>query len=115
MLFRMRHRYCTYRRYAKPDEERVGQPRRRTGVLSGLMLARLALKLGALSPRFKRLLWWRWYQYLATYNLSDWRFMNYGYASLNPSEETVSLNQDDEPNRYAIHLYHRVAGAAALS
>jgi ubiquinone/menaquinone biosynthesis C-methylase UbiE len=79
------------------------------------MLARLALKLGALSPRFKRLLWWRWYQYLATYNLSDWRFMNYGYASLDPSEETVSLNQDDEPNRYAIHLYHRVASAAALS
>jgi ubiquinone/menaquinone biosynthesis C-methylase UbiE len=79
------------------------------------MLARLALKLSALSPRFKRLLWRRWYQYLASYKLSDWRFMNYGYASLDPSEEPVVLNPDDEPNRYAIHLYHRVARATALS
>lgn len=80
-----------------------------------IMLVRLALKLSALSPMFKRLLWRRWYQYLATYKLSDWRFMNYGYASLDPTEEPVVLNPDDEPNRYAIHLYHRVARAVALS
>ena len=79
------------------------------------MLVPLALKLSAFSPRFKRLLWRRWYQYLAGYKLSDWRFMNYGYASLDPSEEPVVLSPDDEPNRYAIHLYHRVARAVALS
>jgi len=80
-----------------------------------VMLIQLALKLSELSPRFKRLLWRRWYQYLATYKLSDWQFMNYGYACLEPSEEPVALNQDDEPDRYAIHLYHRVASAVALS
>ena len=79
------------------------------------LLVRLALMLGALSPRLKRLLWRRWYQYLAGYTLSEWRFMNYGYASLDPGEEPVVLSPDDEPDRYAIHLYHRVARAVALA
>src|SRR5437867_6117981 len=78
------------------------------------MFAELALKLGAFSPQFKRLLWWCWYQYLASYKLSDWRFMNYGYASLDPSDEAVLLAPDDEPDRYSIQLYHRVASAVAL-
>jgi ubiquinone/menaquinone biosynthesis C-methylase UbiE len=79
------------------------------------MLVRLALKLSALSPRFKRLLWRQWYQYLASYKLPDWRFMNYGYASLDSSDEPVVLSPDDEASRYAIHLYHCVARAAPLS
>lgn len=79
------------------------------------MVAELALKVGALSPRFKRLLWRRWYQYLAGYTLSDWRFMNYGYASVDPDEEALVLNPEDEPNRHAIHLYHCVAKAAVLA
>lgn len=79
------------------------------------MVAELALKVGALSPQFKRLLWRRWYQYLAGYKLSDWRFMNYGYASLDPGEEGLVLSPEDEPNRHAVHLYHRVARGAVLA
>ena len=78
------------------------------------MLIRLALKLSEFSPRFKRLLWRRWYQYLAGYQMAEWRFMNYGYASLNASEDPLILPPEDEPDRYAIQLYHRVAGAVEL-
>jgi hypothetical protein len=35
------------------------------------MLIRLAMKLSELSPRFKKLLWRRWYQYLAGYKMAD--------------------------------------------
>jgi ubiquinone/menaquinone biosynthesis C-methylase UbiE len=78
------------------------------------MLVRLAMKLSQVSPRFKRLLWRRWYQYLAGYKLADWRFMNYGYAPLDDSERLLVLEPDDELNRYAIQLYDRVAGAVLL-
>ena len=78
------------------------------------MLLRLAMKLSELSPRFRKLLWRQWYQYLAGYRIADWHFMNYGYASLDASEAPVVLNPDDEPNRYAIQLYRRVAGAVEL-
>ena len=78
------------------------------------MLVRLALKLTELSPQFRKLLWRQWYQYLAGYRMADWRFMNYGYASLDASEEPVELDPEDEPDRYAIQLYHRVAGAVEL-
>ncbi len=78
------------------------------------MFIRLAMKLTQLSPRFKRLLWRRWYQYLAGYRIADWRFMNYGYSSLDAAQERIVLQPEDEPNRYAIQLYHYVAGAVEL-
>lgn len=40
------------------------------------------------------------------------RFLNYGYASLNG--EQVALQAADEPDRYAIQLYHHVASGAAI-
>lgn len=40
------------------------------------------------------------------------RFLNYGYASLN--SEQVALQAADEPDRYAIQLYHHVASGAAI-
>ena len=78
------------------------------------MLVRLAMQLSQVSPRFKRLLWRRWYEYLAGYKLADWRFMNYGYAPLDDGEQPLVLEPRDELNRYAIQLYHRVAGGARL-
>ena len=79
------------------------------------MLIRLAMKLTELSPRFKRFLWRRWYQYLAGYQLRDWRFMNYGYSPLNAAAPLLDLQPADEPNRSSIHLYHHVASAVPLS
>ena len=40
--------------------------------------------------------------------------MNYGYASLDGSEAPLVLLPTDEPNRYAIQLYHCVARAVEL-
>lgn len=78
------------------------------------MLIRLAMRLSASSPQFKRLLWRRWYEYVAGYKIAEWRFMNYGYASLDASEEPLALHPADEPNRYAIQLYYRVARPVEL-
>jgi ubiquinone/menaquinone biosynthesis C-methylase UbiE len=78
------------------------------------MIVNLALKLSELSPRFKRFVWRRWYQYLAGYKVSDWRFMNYGYAPVEFDEPPLKLQPEDEVDRYAIQLYHRVAGAVEL-
>lgn len=78
------------------------------------MLIRLAMKLTELSPRFKRFLWRRWYQYLAGYQLRDWRFMNYGLAPLNGNGPPLSLQPADESNRSSIQLYHHVASAVPL-
>ena len=77
------------------------------------MLVRMAMKLSQVSPWFRRLLWRRWYQYLAGYKLADWRFMNYGYAPLD-GEQPLVLEPEDEPDRCAIQLYNRVAGAVPL-
>jgi len=79
------------------------------------MLIRLTLKLCELSPWFKRTLWRRWYQHLAGYKLADWRFMNYGYGSLDDNAPPLSLRPEDEPNRFAVALYHHVAGAVPLT
>ena len=42
-------------------------------------------------------------------------FMNYGYAGLDPNEDSLVLDETDEPNRYAIQMYHHVASAIDLS
>jgi ubiquinone/menaquinone biosynthesis C-methylase UbiE len=41
-------------------------------------------------------------------------FMNDGYADLHPETKLLVLASNDEPNRYAIQLYQRVAGAVEL-
>jgi ubiquinone/menaquinone biosynthesis C-methylase UbiE len=40
--------------------------------------------------------------------------MNYGYASLDASEDPLVLHPDDEPNRSAIQLYYRVTSPIEL-
>jgi ubiquinone/menaquinone biosynthesis C-methylase UbiE len=40
--------------------------------------------------------------------------MNYGWASLDPTSQELPLQAEDEPNRYCIQLYHRVASAVEL-
>ena len=41
--------------------------------------------------------------------------MNYGYAPLEDQSETVTLNESDQPDRYAIQLYHHMIGAVDLT
>lgn len=82
------------------------------------MLVKKIMRLSAASPRFRRLLWRRWYEYLAGFQMREWRFMNYGYASSEPQADLdaaqLALELADEPDRYSIQLYHHVAGGAEL-
>ncbi|WP_210338526.1 class I SAM-dependent methyltransferase [Bradyrhizobium commune] len=41
------------------------------------------------------------------------RFLNYGYASLNGDQ--VDLQEADEPDRYAIQLYHHTVSGSAIA
>ncbi|HET7392992.1 MAG TPA: class I SAM-dependent methyltransferase [Candidatus Binatia bacterium] len=80
------------------------------------MLIKIFLALSSISPNLKKLLWKQWYQLLAShYQTKDWSFMNYGYAALDDHSETLKLNEADEPDRYAIQLYHHVISAVDLA
>ena len=45
----------------------------------------------------------------------DSAFLNYGFSSLDAAEPKLALDPADEPDRYSIQLYHRVASAVPLS
>ncbi|QDV35459.1 class I SAM-dependent methyltransferase [Tautonia plasticadhaerens] len=56
-----------------------------------------------------------WYQFLSYMDRRvHLRYMNYGYAPLDPAEPVVDLKPEDAKDRYFIQLYHRVAGAIDL-
>jgi len=57
----------------------------------------------------------KWYNQLAesTQSLTDWTFMNYGYAD-SKSGEPIPLAGLDEWNRYPIQLYHHLASKLQL-
>jgi SAM-dependent methyltransferase len=63
-------------------------------------------------PAARRLLWRGLYGFLARFRVEDWAFMNYGYQPVEPGAPRLALAPEDEPERYPIQLYHRVAGAA---
>lgn len=68
-----------------------------------------------LSSILRRSLWRRWYEYLAgRYTASAWVFMNYGFADLDPHAKPLDLSPSDEQDRFAIQLYHHVAGPVDL-
>lgn len=75
----------------------------------------LLMRLAERSPALRRFLWQRWYQHLAGYRVQGWHFMNYGYeANEVAAEQPLSLDTADEPERYSIQLYDRVARGADL-
>lgn len=74
------------------------------------MISRLVSRLLAFTPRLNQKLWTCWYQFLSRrHPCADWTFMNYGYAALGDEPKTVCLEPRDEPERYAIQLYHYLA------
>ena len=79
------------------------------------MLTKLLGPIVASSPGLKRALWRRWYRFLAGgYPQAEWTFMNYGFAEREGPTPGLDLAAADEPDRYSIQLYHRVAGGADL-
>ena len=68
-----------------------------------------------ISPRLKRAVWKKLYQYLAKkYPTEEWTYMNYGYHSFNQSI-AIPLKEEEEKDRYMIQLYHHVATAVDLT
>lgn len=56
-----------------------------------------------------------WYEGLSALDHeADMVFMNYGWAAADEDAWSLPLASDDEPNRYCIQLYYRVAGAVDL-
>jgi len=67
------------------------------------------------SPSFRKLSRRMMYQLMARFILHrEWRFMNFGFASLASDGDAFALDAGDEADRYCIQLYHHVAGAVEL-
>jgi SAM-dependent methyltransferase len=79
------------------------------------MVTKILGAITAASPKLKRVMWKRWYQFLARgYQNEDWTFMNYGYADTDADAPTLRLDEADEADRYSIQLYHAVVGGVDL-
>jgi SAM-dependent methyltransferase len=77
------------------------------------MLSRLFILLCRFAP-LKTLLWKNWYNFLTGHHQEGgWTFMNYGYVPA-PGDPPLVLKLEDEPDRYCIQLYHRVASQADI-
>jgi ubiquinone/menaquinone biosynthesis C-methylase UbiE len=76
------------------------------------VISKVFVKLTAI-PAARRFLWKSWYGFLAgRFPVDGWSFMNYGYQPTDPDAPRLELSEADEPDRYSIQLYHRVATAA---
>ena len=79
------------------------------------MLRQTLDSLALFSPRFRRVMMRTWYESLVVLDREKQiTFMNYGYAELEPGENRLTLRDEEDVNRYAIQLYHHVAGAIDL-
>lgn len=68
-----------------------------------------------ISPRLKRAVWKKLYEYLSKkYPTEQWTFMNYGYESCH-EPMAIPLEAEEELDRYMIQLYHHVATAVDLT
>ena len=76
------------------------------------MLYKIVYFIFQLFPFLRKWFWKKWYTVLANKaNDPDLRFMNYGYFS---EELSLTLNKEDEKDRYSIQLYHHVASQIDL-
>tara|TARA_B100000795_G_scaffold224729_1_gene180230 strand:- start:157 stop:966 length:810 start_codon:yes stop_codon:yes gene_type:complete len=76
------------------------------------MLYKIIYFIFQLFPGLRKWFWKKWYTVLANKaNDPDLRFMNYGYFS---EELSLTLNKEDEKDRYSIQLYHHVASQIDL-
>jgi SAM-dependent methyltransferase len=81
------------------------------------MLAQSFLWLTRHSAGARRLLFRWFFEQLArrSQHADGWTLMNYGYAERGDGNGFLPLHGADEPERYCIQLYHRVAGAVDLA
>ncbi len=85
----------------------------RSDTVVTMLIARL-VSIAYCLPSLKRLLWRSCYQFLARrYRDRAWVFMNYVYQPPQDSRP-LALDPANEPDRFCIQLYHRVAGTLNL-
>lgn len=78
------------------------------------MASRIFASILRISPKFKKVIWKKVYQFLASkYQTEDWTFMNYGFQSLGEFKK-IELKEEDEYNRFFIQLYHYVVCSVEL-
>jgi SAM-dependent methyltransferase len=64
-------------------------------------------------PFIRRLFWGRLYDFIVRrIPLATWTFMNYGYIDEELNPDRFALDASEEPNRYPIQLYEKLARAA---
>jgi ubiquinone/menaquinone biosynthesis C-methylase UbiE len=64
-------------------------------------------------PSSKKFFWTKWYNLFASmYPEVNIAFMNYGYADIDGKK--ISLNSEDEIERYCLQLYHHVASSVSF-
>ena len=79
------------------------------------MITKLYSRLCKAFPSFNKRTKKTMYQFMSgRYRKADWTFMNYGYAPLDAVTEATDLEEEDEPNRYGIQLYHHLANAVDI-
>ena len=81
------------------------------------MLAQFFLCVTRQSAGARRLLFRCFFEQLArrSQHADGWTLMNYGYAEGADGNAFLPLHGVDEPERYCIQLYHRVAGSVELA
>jgi len=80
------------------------------------MIARTVNYLSSTAPGIRRFIWRHTYQAINwTFADMNWYFLNYGYASLDPSSPPLPLEEPDEADRDFIQLYHHVTEIAGLA
>ena len=70
-----------------------------------------------LKPKLIMSFWRTIYSSLTVFLLKDddTAFLNYGYSSIESGKVSLELEPADEPDRYSIQLYHRVASACPIA
>jgi ubiquinone/menaquinone biosynthesis C-methylase UbiE len=69
----------------------------------------------SLPRRIEQTLTRTWYEYLSRMDQkANMRFMNYGWADLNPQAQLIPLRDEDELDRYCIHLYRHTVSVVDL-
>ncbi len=80
------------------------------------MILKLLAVISNAFPAARRGLWRFWYQIVSRkYTAEDFRYMNYGYAPLDPAEPRLQLEAADEKDRACIQLYDQVASTVPLA
>lgn len=73
----------------------------------------LSKQFGHLGPGLRALVLRPWYEYISHLDHAGAiRFMNYGFATSHPG---LTLEPQDEPDRFCIQLYHRLVESAPIA